>query len=73
MGFEEHELTFREADRRYAELKRRLDAGEFGDEEFDAHDRRLMDKDDIGGRWWTKSRSCTRAPPRAPRSSQAKR
>jgi hypothetical protein len=49
------EIDFREADRRYAETKRRLDAGSISDEEFDAQRRRLMVQDDEG-RWWAKSR-----------------
>ncbi len=50
-----HETSFREADRRYAELKRRLDAGTMSIEEFDAERRWLMVQDDEG-RWWAKSR-----------------
>lgn len=49
------EPDFREADRRYAELKRQRDAGTMGDEEFDAQRKQLMVKDDEG-RWWAKGR-----------------
>jgi hypothetical protein len=49
------EIDFREADRRYAETKRQLDAGSISDEEFDAQRRRLMVQDDEG-HWWAKSR-----------------
>ena len=55
MNFRGHEPSFREADRRYAELKRRLDAGTMSVEEFDAERRWLMVQDDEG-RWWAKSR-----------------
>jgi hypothetical protein len=55
MDFEKPEIDFREADRRYAELKRQLDAGTISTEEFDAQRRRLMVQDDEG-RWWAKSR-----------------
>src|SRR3712207_5999438 len=55
MDFEARAATFQEADRRYAELKRRHDAGEVSDEEFDEQRRRLMVRDE-GGRWWAKSR-----------------
>jgi hypothetical protein len=47
------EVDFREADRRYAELKRRLDAGTISNEEFAAHRQQLMVQDDEG-RWWAK-------------------
>jgi hypothetical protein len=53
--FREREIEFREADRRYAELKGQLDAGTISTEEFDAQRRRLMVQDDEG-RWWAKSR-----------------
>ena len=56
MDFSGHKLDFREADRRYAELKRQLDAGSISTEEFEAHRRRLMVQDDEG-RWWAKSRN----------------
>jgi hypothetical protein len=50
---EERRIDFREADRRYAELKRQHDAGTIDDEEFDAQRQRLMVQDDEG-RWWAK-------------------
>src|SRR4051794_11175656 len=53
MDFREHEIDFREADRRYAELKRQLDAGSISEEEFDARRQQLMVQDDEG-RWWAK-------------------
>src|SRR5215203_1928869 len=55
MDFREREMGFREADRRYAELKGQLDAGTISTEEFDAQRQRLMVQDDEG-RWWAKSR-----------------
>jgi hypothetical protein len=55
VDYREREIDFREADRRYAELRRQLDAGTIGTEEFDAQRRRLMVQDDEG-RWWAKSR-----------------
>ena len=55
MDFKGHELDFQEADRRYAELKRQLDAGVISTEEFDAQRRQLMVQD-VEGRWWAKSR-----------------
>src|SRR5215207_7546608 len=55
MDFREREMGFREADRRYAELKGQLDAGTISTEEFDAQRRRLMVQD-AEGRWWAKSR-----------------
>src|SRR5215217_7326727 len=55
MDFREREMEFREADRRYAELKGQLDAGTISTEEFDAQRRQLMVQDDEG-RWWAKSR-----------------
>lgn len=48
-------MDFREADRRYAELRRQLDTGTINDEEFDDQRRQLMVQDDKG-RWWAKSR-----------------
>ncbi len=48
-------MDFREADRRFPELKRQLDAGTISTEEFDAQLRQLMVRDDEG-RWWAKSR-----------------
>lgn len=55
MEFREREIDFREADRRYHEIKRQLDTGNISTEEFDAQLRRLMVQDD-DGRWWAKSR-----------------
>ena len=55
MDYREREIDFREADRRYAELKDQLDARTLSTEEFDAQRRRLMVQDDEG-RWWAKSR-----------------
>ena len=49
------EVNFQEADRRYAELKRQLDAGTISTEEFDAQRQQLLVQDDEG-RWWAKSR-----------------
>jgi hypothetical protein len=48
MYFREHGMDFREADRRYADLKRQLDAGSISAKEFDAQRLRLMVKDDEG-------------------------
>ncbi len=56
MDFRERAIDFREADRRYVELKSKLDAGTISTEEFDAQRRRLMVRDDEG-RWWAKSRN----------------
>src|SRR5918997_4421723 len=42
-----------EADRRYAELRRQLDAGTISIEEFGAQREKLMVQDE-GGRWWAK-------------------
>jgi uncharacterized membrane protein len=53
MDFGEREVDFREADRRYAELKRQLDAGSISTEEFAAQRQQLMVQDDEG-RWWAK-------------------
>lgn len=55
MDFEERKIDFREADRRYAELNRQLDAGSISTEDFEAQRRLLMVQDDEG-RWWAKSR-----------------
>ncbi len=55
MDFRRREVNFQEADRRYAELKRQLDAGTISTEEFDAQRQQLMVQDDEG-RWWAKSR-----------------
>jgi len=46
---------FSEADRRYAELKRRHELGDLSAEEFDEQLRELMVQDEEG-RWWVKSR-----------------
>ncbi len=48
-------ISFDEAERRHAELKRRHDAGQISDEQFDAERQRLLVVDDEG-RWWAKSR-----------------
>jgi hypothetical protein len=53
MDYREREVDFQEADRRYAELKRQLDAGIISAEEFAAHRQQLMVQDDEG-RWWAK-------------------
>lgn len=55
MSFEEREIDFKEADSRYVELKRQLDAGSINDEEFDAQHQQLTVEDDEG-RLWVKSR-----------------
>ena len=55
MDFRERKIGFREADRRYAALKRQHEAGTISDEQFDAQRRRLMVQDNEG-RWWAKSR-----------------
>jgi hypothetical protein len=55
MDFREREIDFEEADRRYAELKRQLDAGSISTEEFDAQRKQLMVQDEKG-RWWAKGR-----------------
>jgi beta-lactam-binding protein with PASTA domain len=55
MDFREREIDFEEADRRYAELKRQLDAGNISTEEFDAQRKQLMVQDEKG-RWWAKGR-----------------
>lgn len=51
MDFRVRELSFQEADRRYAELTRQHDDGSISDEEFDAQRRRLTVQDDEGRRW----------------------
>jgi hypothetical protein len=56
VDFRERGIDFREADRRYAELKRQLNAGTISTEEFDAQRRRLMMQDEEG-RWWAKTRN----------------
>jgi hypothetical protein len=55
MEFEGHEMTFQEAERRYADLKRQLEADQISPKEFDAQRRQLMIQD-AEGRWWAKSR-----------------
>src|SRR5215217_2674282 len=54
MDFRGREEKFREADRRYADLKRQLDAGSISEEEFEAERQRLMVLNE--GHWWAKSR-----------------
>src|SRR5918912_3989599 len=54
MDFRGREEKFREADRRYAELKRQLDARSISEEEFEAERQRLMVLNE--GHWWAKSR-----------------
>ena len=53
MDFRERELNFQEADRRYAELAQRREAGSISNEEFDAQRQQLMVRDNEG-RWWAK-------------------
>src|SRR5215218_1574794 len=48
-------MDFREADRRYAELKKQYEAGALSVEEFDEQRRQLMVQDDEE-RWWAKGR-----------------
>lgn len=55
MDFREREMDFREADSRYVELKRQLDAGSISEEEFDAQYQELTVEDERG-RLWVKSR-----------------
>ncbi len=55
MDFSEREIDFREADRRYVELKRQLELGRISEEEFDAQYQELTVEDDEG-RLWVKSR-----------------
>jgi hypothetical protein len=54
MRFDEGKITFQEADRRYAKLRREQESGSLGDEEFDAELKQLMVQDPEG-RWWAKS------------------
>jgi hypothetical protein len=49
--FRVREVSFQEADRRYAELTLEHDEGSISDEEFDAQRRQLMVRDDEGRRW----------------------
>jgi hypothetical protein len=51
VNFIVREVSFQEADRRYAELARDRDAGNISEEEFDAQRRQLMVRDDEGRRW----------------------
>jgi hypothetical protein len=53
---EDQEVDFQEADRRYAEIKRRHEAGTLTDEEFDEQLKELMVQDQED-RWWAKSRT----------------
>jgi hypothetical protein len=55
MDFRERDIDFREADSRYVELKRQLDAESISEEEFDAQYQELTVEDDEG-RLWVKSR-----------------
>ncbi|MDQ3285714.1 MAG: hypothetical protein M3P92_08460 [Actinomycetota bacterium] len=55
MDFSDREIDFREADRRYVELKRQFDSGKISEEEFDAQYQELTVEDDAG-RLWVKSR-----------------
>jgi hypothetical protein len=55
MDSSEGEIGFREADRRYLELKRQRDAGSISEEEFEAQYQELTVEDDEG-RLWVKSR-----------------
>jgi hypothetical protein len=48
-------VDFQEADQRYVEIKRRHEAGELAQEEFDEQLKQLMVQDE-DGRWWAKSR-----------------
>jgi hypothetical protein len=54
--FEDQGVDFQEADRRYAEIKRRHEAGTLTDEEFDEQLKELMVQDQED-RWWVKSRT----------------
>ncbi|MGH3090272.1 MAG: PASTA domain-containing protein, partial [Rubrobacteraceae bacterium] len=56
MDIKDRNSDFREADRKYAELARKRDAGDISAEEFDAERKRLMVLDKQG-RWWAKSSS----------------
>jgi TIR domain len=53
---EDQEVNFQEADRRYAEIKRRHEAGTLTDKEFDEQLKELMVQDQED-RWWVKSRT----------------
>ena len=54
MSFDEGKITFQEADRRYAKLRREQESGSLSNEEFDAELKQLMVQDPEG-RWWAKS------------------
>jgi hypothetical protein len=49
-------MDFREADRRYTEIKRQYEVGALTEEAFDEQIRKLMVQDRYG-RWWAKARS----------------
>lgn len=49
-------MSVEEANRRYAGIRKRLDTGEIGPQEFDDELKQLMVRDEEG-RWWAKSRS----------------
>jgi hypothetical protein len=53
---EDQEVDFHEADRRYAEIKRRHEAGTLTDKEFDEQLKELMVQDQED-HWWVKSRT----------------
>jgi hypothetical protein len=53
---EDQEVDFHQADRRYAEIKRRHEVGTLTDKEFDEQLKQLMVQDQED-RWWVKSRS----------------
>jgi hypothetical protein len=55
VDYEKRDINFLEADSRYAELKRQLDAGSISNEEFDAQLQQLTVQDNEG-RLWVKSR-----------------
>lgn len=54
MAFRDRNLSFEEADRRYAELVQKRRSGSVNDREFDAERQRLMVLDKQG-HWWAKS------------------
>jgi hypothetical protein len=55
MEAEGRNMTFQEADRRYAELEQQHDAGNISDAVFEEQLQQLMIRD-REGRWWAKSR-----------------
>lgn len=59
MSFEGRQIDFREADRRYDELKQQYDAGVLDADAFDTQLRELMIQD-RQGRWWAKTRETGR-------------